>query len=278
MNRELYFAIVLFLLAQGCAWIRPEPMGPAIWTPLPETSVLAGNLLARWEELAGVSAVAKARFTEPGRETVFTEELLLAKPCSFRLTMLGLFDRPQAYVASDCRDLALHDVSNRRFFRGPADQGVLLDRFPIDLRASEVVAALLGHPAGFAEITAAGAMGRPAEDPQKRSWQFVAVPGGDVYWFDSGTHLPVRWSRNTPDGESLSVEWGRWSAISGVMMPGTVRLAIPGRQLALELSYSDLELNPSSVDESLFTLVPPKGVPVELLGIPEALPAPVPEP
>ncbi len=281
---RLFVAALLCVQISACAWFTaPAPEKATVWVPLPPSAQLADSTALRWRSVQGFSAMAKAKYTEPEHETIFSEELLIKSPCSFRLTVLGLFDRPQAYIASNCRDLSLHDVANKRFFRGPVDNGITLDRFPLPLKGDEVVAALLGHPWGFPEAVTDERVTAPAEDPQERAWRFdtksppaPAVSAGepaivvltDSYWFDSETHVPVRWSRSSPDGETLAVEWGDWSGKDGLKVPKVVKLFIPARAMMLELTYSEAELNPPPSEEKLFTLDPPRGVGVEPLGTP----------
>ncbi len=286
---RLILAALLCAQISACAWFTAPPPGkPIFWVPLPETARLADSVALRWRQIQGFSAMAKAKYTEPEHETIFSEELLIRNPCSFRLTVLGLFDRPQAYIASNCRDLSLHDVANKRFFQGPVESGVTLDRFPLPLKGDEVVAALLGHPWGFPELVTDDKITVPVEDPQQRGWRFDTKPpaaaslqaGGapagdgsaavvltDSYWFDSETHLPARWSRSSPDGETLAVEWEEWTG-ENLKVPKIVKLFIPARALMLELTYSEADLNPPPSEERLFTLDPPRGIPVEQLGAP----------
>lgn len=265
---------VAAVFSGACVW-KVAPERPLVWTPMDGTDAAATAVEARRALVRGLYASARAKLVTPERDTVFSEELAIRAPCAFRITVLGLFDRPQAYLASNCEEIAMHDVGSRRFFTGTIEQGMMLDQFPVPLKAEEIVASLLGIPYGFAEAAAGGEATGPIEDPQKRGWRVEHRGAGaaetDIYWFDSETHHPVRWARSGPRGEFVAVEWDQWGPASGswaIELPRIVRIALIQRGLMLELAFRDVEMNPGDLDESLFTLKPPRGITPEPLGQP----------
>jgi len=266
MKRIVSF-LLLWLAVASCAPKAAAPQAPVNWVPVADPAAMAADLETRRALIGNLSAEASARLVEPSRETVFSETFVVKPPCAFRVTVLGLFDRPQAYLASNCRELFLYDAANRRFFAGASNQRVMLDQFPLPLSSEEVIAALTGHPLGLPEGIRSGILQGPVQDPQRRGWRYDTPPVEgefDSFWVDGETHEPVRWSRMGPDGEILVVEWQNRQGPE--RLPRRIQFFLPTRKSRLEIDYSDLSVNETGLDESLFTLQPPRGVPVERVG------------
>ncbi len=264
--KRAFIALLLGLAAASCA-PKAAPPSPLNWVPVTDPVAMAADLETRRALMGNLSAEARARLVEPSRETVFSETFVVKLPCAFRVTVLGLFDRPQAYLASNCRELFLYDVVNRRFFAGASNQRVMLDQFPLPLSSEEVIAALTGYPFGLPEGIRSGILQGPVQDPQRRGWRYDTpqVEGEfDSFWVDGETHDPVRWSRTGPDGEILVVEWENRQGPE--QLPRRIQFLLPTRKSRLEIDYSDLAVNEPGLDESLFTLQAPRGVPVERVG------------
>jgi hypothetical protein len=112
MRRLIPLALVL-VLTSGCAFL-------ANWPSEIEARESLESLLTREDEVKTLWADGWVRLENRGESVVFPAEFVVAYPDRFLMTAFGLFDRTEAYLASDGYAIALYLVSENRFFEGPA--------------------------------------------------------------------------------------------------------------------------------------------------------------
>lgn len=251
MKHALPLGLSCLLLA-GCVHrpaLRPPP------EPLTAAQVLAR---ARAADAAVVGLRGEARLklrTREGRGAV-TLYVAVQRPGLLRLESLDFFGRPQAVLVSDGERFGLHQVTEGRFYRGPASPENLSRFLPVVLPAGELLALLLGQAPLLA-----GAEATARWDGERRAWELELRAGEVVQRLRvDGTDYRVRESRV----EGMSAYDLRFSDVhpaGGAVLPHVLVLEAPGAETEMELVYKEPEVN-APVDLGLFDLAPPPDVPV----------------
>jgi hypothetical protein len=74
------------------------------------------------------------------------QRIVVERPSSIRLEVIGLFDQPAAMLATDGRQFGFYQASNGQISRGHVTPTLLWDLAKIDLEIPEIVGLLLGAP------------------------------------------------------------------------------------------------------------------------------------
>jgi hypothetical protein len=159
-------------------------------------------------------------------------------------------------LVSDGERFGLHQVSEGRFYRGPASPENLSRFLPVVLPAGELLGLLLGQAPVLA-----GARPEVRWDGERGAWALELRVGGVVQrLLVDGVDYRVRESRV----EGMSAYDLRFSdvrRVGGAFLPHVLALEARAAETELELVYKDPEVN-APVDLGLFDLASPPDVPV----------------
>ena len=250
MKRAPALAVSCLLLA-GCVHrpaVRPPPV------PLSAPQVLS-RVREADAAVTGLRGEARLKLrTREGRGAV-TLYVAVQRPGLLRLESLDFFGRPQAVLVSDGERFGLHQVTEGRFYRGPASPENLSRFLPVVLPAGELLALLLGQ----APVLAGGRA--ESRWDGEGAWE-VTLRAGDVVQrlAVDGENYRVRESRV----EGMSAYDLRFSDVrnvGGAFLPHQLVLEARAAETELELVYKDPEVN-APLDLGLFDLSPPPDVPV----------------
>jgi hypothetical protein len=251
MKRAPAFALSC-LLAAGCVHrpaLRPPP------EPLTAGQVLA-RVKAADSAVLGVRGEARLKARTPQGRGAVTLYVAAQRPGLLRLESLDFFGRPQAVLVSDGQRFGLHQVSEGRFYRGPASPENLSRFLPVVLPAEELLGLLLGEAPVLA-----GAHPQVRWDADPAAWALELRAGGVVQRLqvDAG-NFRVRESR-VEGMPAYDLRFSDVREVGGAFLPHVLVLEAQAAQTELELVYKDPEVN-APVDLGLFDLAPPLDVPV----------------
>jgi hypothetical protein len=189
-----------------------------------------------------------------GRGAV-TLYVAVQRPGLLRLESLDFFGRPQAVLVSDGERFGLHQVTEGRFYRGPASPENLSRFLPVILPAGELLALLLGQAPVLA-----GARAESRWDGEG-AWEVTLQAGAVVQRLKvDGVDFRVRESR-VEGMPAYDLRFSDVRNVGGAFLPHVLQLEARAAETALELVYKDPEVNPP-LELGLFDLAPPLDVPV----------------
>jgi hypothetical protein len=220
----------------------------------------AGELLRRVDAAEGaverVSGEARLVISGPGGRGSVALFVAVGRSASLHLEQLDFFGRPRMVLASDGRRFTLHDAETGRWYAGVPTRPALARFLPVALSAEALSALLLGRaprlPASSAEL---------ALDAARARYRLTLTQGGRVQQLEVDP-ASARVLASSLDGDE--VRFSGLEAMGGAVFPRSVRLERPAGRASLELTWTEVTLDPPE-DASLFTLQPPEGTAVEEL-------------
>lgn len=230
-------------------------------TPLPpEAALLPGDdprparLLAELAEHAhGLAAVrGTARVAVDGqRGASFARQLLLvARPARLRVEVLGVLNQRVAVLATDGERYDLYRSEDGSLESGPVYPAVLVEVAGVPLAPEQAVALLLGAPP---EI---GAPARRALALGEGAIRVELAPGADGlgHSLDFAPDGSLRrYAVQAGAEQVLEVLWDDYRDLPGGRFAHRIAVEFPGAAARAEVSFREVELNPSLPDE-LFRL------------------------
>lgn len=251
MRRLIPLALVL-VLTSGCAFL-------ANWPSEIEARESLESLLTREDEVKTLWADGWVRLENRGESVVFPAEFVVAYPDRFLMTAFGLFDRTEAYLASDGYAIALYLVSENRFFEGPAKGDALST--VLGLPPMEV-SELMGFLAGRVPVASAQGASLKADKWSGR-WSARVGPltAEELLVFPRLGGRVERFFR-TAGGHKLDVRFsnfGKPDDGSERDYPHRIQVEAPEAGALFRVTLSALEINAPLASENLFTLPIPPG-------------------
>ncbi|MFQ5896045.1 MAG: hypothetical protein ACE5JJ_09575 [Nitrospinota bacterium] len=241
----------------SCAALEPPPAGrPATPSELSRLRVALEARERAVENLQGLAELALQGELEQynGRAVV-----VLAREGSFRIEVLDFFGRPALLVAAHRGRLQVYLPGRGRLYWGRAARGAMARWLGVPLSAEEVSAVLRG---------ALPLLGREGSSPLEveslgDEWH-LEVPGTgsrppQQVWLAGRSFRPRRARIGGAGG--VEVRYGKFLAIGGVSVPGTIEVELGAGERSLRLRYlaSSLRVN-SPLSQGVFALSPPAGV------------------
>lgn len=260
MNRAwVVAAVALFApLLTGCPKPAVRPYAP------PTADELMTALRARAEHLRTLRATAKVDHMANGGERVRLKvNLLVARGGKLRIEADSPFGGALATLTSDGKNFALLDVRNNRFVAGAANACNVARLIRLAIPPDDIVAVLLGG------APLDGAVKGVAWNPNNggREVLTLALPDGGAETIELDAR-DKRWDvmraeRRDAAGKVLwRVTNDGFKDHGGVRLPDVEDVEEPPHGADAEIKFRTVEPN-LELDEQLFRLAPPAGIPVE---------------
>lgn len=249
MRRAARAAALLCLAGLACR----TPLPPQAVT-LPGADPRPARLLAQLGERArGLATVrGMARVAVDGqRGASFARQLVLvARPARLRVEVLGVMNQRVAVLATDGERYDLYRSEDGSLESGAVYPAVLVEVAGVPLAPAQAVALLLGAPPEIGSPTrralelGEGAIRvelAPTGDGLERSLDFA--PDGSLR----------RFAVQAGAERVLEVRWDDYRDLPGGRFAHRIAVEFPGASARAEVSFREVELNPSLPDE-LFRL------------------------
>jgi len=204
----------------------------------------------------GLSGEARLELAGPQGRVAVALFAAVGQSASLHLEQLDFFGRPRLLLVTDGHRFLLHDAEAGRWYAGPATRASLARFLPVPLAPGELAALLLGRAPRLAPASAELTL-----DATRGRYRLTLTRGNRVQQLEVDP-ASARVLRSTLDG--AQVEFSRLEAQGGAVFPRRVRLERTAQRTSLELSWTELSLDPRD-DPALFSLLPPAGTPVEEL-------------
>jgi len=244
------FATVFLTGGLACQTLVPRDAG----SPIDPDDAEVRGLLRDLRETSAQRSTLRGRATlsldSPQLRFSRPQRLVLSKPASLRIEVLGLFDQVAAVVATDGETFGFVDMLSRTRDSGPVDDEVLWRTARVDLTPAEAVSLLLGAPAldpaadtRSAVRFADGGVGALIEGPEAAHW---------LEW-DAGGALRRVERRELDGGVRWNARYADRREVSGVSFAHAVELEFARVDALARLQYESVELQPE-LSASLFVL------------------------
>lgn len=250
--RHLILLLPVLFAMTGCAYF-------AKWPAQDEALASLNELLAAEPEAKTFWADGWVRLENARDSVVFAAEFIVEYPDKFRMTAFGLFDKPEAYLASDGRRIALYLVGENRYFSGPARGEALasiLGLPPMEMNE------LLGYLTGRIPVSDAGGADLSA-DKWKGRWTASVgqITAEEKIRFARTGERIEGFARMAP-GRRVDVRFSSFSVPdAGGARPYPHRIIVraPEAEALFRVSYRELEINAPVESGEIFTLRAPPG-------------------
>jgi len=235
-------AVLAVLVFVGCRTLPAEQRVLAPDDPRPALRVAALHALAT--ERRALRATARSRSEGPQGGGFSNQLLLVQRPASLRVEVIGLLQQRILVLATDGVRYELYRAEGQLREEGPVHPGVLDEVAGLPVTPEAAVGLLLAAPL-VPEAPAPAA----TED---------AAGGLTLYWpdqtlqFDADGRLLALYFR-PEQREVLYARWSDWRETASGAFPHRIDLDLPEAEARLSLEYRQVELDPELSPE-LFRL------------------------
>lgn len=251
MSRAARAGLAALLLLAGCATARgpraPASVPLASGDPRPAADLaFLAHVVAQRRALR---ARARVALDGPSGSSSAHQILLVERPARLRVEVLGLLGQRVAILATDGRRYDLYRSGSSALEQGLMRPSILWEVAGVPLTPEAAVRLLLAAPPPP----------RDADPPRAR----VDSAGGiHLRWpdatleFDAGGRLRrYQLQRGTAGSTLLDARFDDYGEVDGQAFPRRLRLDFPASKTTVEVSYQDVELNPT-LSPQLFELRP----------------------
>jgi hypothetical protein len=235
-------ALLAGLLIFGCR------TAPTQWLPLPERDPLPAVRMAQLHALVAerhaLRATARASSQGPEGSGFANQLLLVERPASLRLEVIGLLQQRVLVLATDGERYELYRAEGNVREEGPVYPEVLDEVAGLPLTPEAAVGLLLAAPL-LPEAPPTRAAGDGAGG-LTLSW-----PEQTLEFDAQGRLVALRFAPGQPS--ALVAHWSEWRATPLGDFPHRLEVELPQRSSRLVLEYRQVELDPT-LDPALFRL------------------------
>jgi hypothetical protein len=238
-------------------------VSPAAFRPLPPDDPAAQQQLDAWlargRERHALRGVARLAVDQPGATIPQRSKqlLVLARPASLRVEVLGFLNQPLAVIATDGERFEVYRAEDRRFESGAVDEQLLWDQAGIDLRPADAVAVLLGVPLEEPPPAPARAL-RDRNGRIRIELDAVDGEGAQRATFDAAGRLDALERLDAAGAARWVARFGDYRDVGGTPFAHSIALDVRAGPTRAEISFREVEINPELSPE-LFRLSPAHG-------------------
>lgn len=252
MRRAAIAGLLTAVALAGCS-VRPAPGPPTpVAAPVDAQAIVAADA-ARRAALRSLRAWARLAYQSPDESHRAKQLLVVERPDRLRLEVFSPFGAVFVLAAADGA-LTAYDRGASTVYRGAASADNLRRYTQMDLPVAGAVDLLLGTPPlDAAEPGIVSVDGAAIE-----LWRGTADGGARVVWY-SPALLPQRYEEQDRDGRvRLRAAYDGYASIDGVEVATQLHIELPPSQQRIELTLSDVEVNPA-LGAAVFALQTPDG-------------------
>lgn len=252
MRRAAIAVLLTAVALAGCS-VRPTPGPPSpVAAPVDAQAIVAADATRR-AALRGLRAWARLAYQSP-EESHRAKQLLVAeRPDRLRMEIFSPFGAVFVLAAAD-GSLTAYDRGASTVYRGAASADNLRRYTQMDLPVAGAVDLLLGTP----PIDAAEPGIVSVDGDAIELWRGTADGGARVVWY-SPALLPVRYEEQDRDGRvRLRAAYEGYTPVDGVVVATQLHIELPPTQQRIDMTLSDVEVNPP-LGDGVFALQTPSG-------------------
>lgn len=251
MRRAAIAVLATAVALAGCG-VRPAPGPPTPAAPVDAAAIVAADA-ARRAALRGLRAWARLSYQSPDESHRAKQLLVAERPDRLRLEIFSPFGAVFVLAAADGA-LTAYDRGARTVYRGAASADNLRRYTQMDLPVAGAVDLLLGTP----PLDAAAPGVVSLDGGAIELWRGTADGGARVVWY-SPALLPLRYEEQDRDGRvRLRAVYDGYAPVDGIDVAAQLRLELPQSRQRIEVTLTDIEVNPA-LGTAVFALQTPDG-------------------
>jgi len=215
-------------------------------------------LRAETARRSALRAAARLSLVAPGLELSRPQRLVVQRPASLRIEVLGLFDQVAGIVATNGVEFAFVDLASDVRETGPVHDDLLWRTARVDLTPSDAVALLLGLPRLANPVVLIAA--RQFEDGGI-GVATRAEHAGRTRWHEWDVAGRLRGAAlHEPDGSAVwRARFSNWHTVGRDPFAHRVELEFPRVEARATILFRSVELTPSLLPGVFVLQVPPGG-------------------
>lgn len=221
---------------------------PVVWRPLVEGDPRPARELAALRTLAAerlaLRATAKVGFEGPDGSGSSTQLLLVQRPASLRIEVLGLLQQRVLVLATDGARYQLYRAESPGLETGDVHPGVLDEVAGLPLTPEAAASLLLATPAP--------PDAPPAQAREDASGRLSLDWPDQTLDFDAAGRL-IALAFHPDARERLLARWDAWPDASASAFPHRLELELPEQRTHWTVEFREVELDPALAPE-LFRL------------------------
>jgi outer membrane biogenesis lipoprotein LolB len=252
MRRAAIAVLATAVALAGCSVRRGAGPPAPVAAPVAAQALVSADA-ARRAALRSLRAWARLAYESPEESHKAKQLLVAARPDRLRLEIFSPFGAVFVLAAADGA-LAAYDRGAATLYRGAASADNLRRYTQIDVPVAGAVDILLGTP----PIDAADPGIISLDDGAIELWRGAADGGARVAWY-SPALLPLRYEERDRDGRVvLRAAYDAYTTVDGVPVASGLHIELPPSQQRIDITLSDVEVNPALPD-AVFALPTPDG-------------------
>lgn len=240
--------------------VQPRPQLPVV--VLEDASELYDRTLENNPIHDTLRGQARIRVSSAAENYRATEIVFSKKPSFLRLETVGPLGETLLFLTTDLKRVFIYSPMENRFYSGLASRKNLSLLIPLPFKAADIVGLLQGR----VDLSAYAAKGMTF-DVLTGIYQLTLMPrepaGGMAVLTVDGRTFSILTMRLYDADNNLIVDgvFGDFTGLGAGALPGTLSYKVPdgGAFTTLEIEYGDVEVG-MPIDDSRFSLVPPRGV------------------
>lgn len=278
MSRRSYTICALMILGMllfstGCCL---PSKGPPLGDPVPigegiaadvTTEDVSQRINARSEQFQTLKGLGKVGIQNWEERYRFSQVFVLEKPGRFRLETLGAFDQPAVFLTSNNTVLSLYTKKHNKLYKGLATQENLFRLSGLNLSVEDAILVLSGNVPRLSTITSEWGMPLDVENYylERTSLNDEIV---QRIWYDTTIQAVSKVQEYMLANGILvlDIDFKKYIMTEeGYSLPTYILIDRPFDNIRVEIEYSSLFNINQSIDQTLFTFIPPVGAEEHIL-------------
>ena len=228
--------------------------------------IISSNEILRKVEMGqrtinDLKGIAKMKVIHVERKYAFKEVIIARRPSSLRMETLGVFGQPLLFLTARDGRLSILSLKDNTFYQGEVTPENLSIFFPVSLGSKDLFPILLGG------VSFVDYVGIDSEFLGKENLYLVKLLGREgaskqLLWIEPFNFTVVKSEAYDLSGNLVfRVKFDEFTRLNGHLFPMSTNIQLPLSSTAINIDYSDLEVN-AGVSESSFNLDIPPGAKV----------------
>lgn len=262
MKSKTVHLIILFSIATlsiACARLYSLSTGHFTLTSTQQVLNLLEKRKENFKDLRGLVSISLQSEDET---YAFQEALLLQVPARIRMEVLSPFGNPVLIMVASETNLAIFDITRKKFYQGDPTQENLYRFLQLPMRSEDLVYLLSGN---MPQLD----LDPPAKLMIISDQKFYQIEGTNAHysgkwkiWIDSQDLVPVRAALFSMDGILIyDIYYENFLLNNNYLLPHELTILVPSEAKRLSFRYKSIALN-RGIPQDAFQLKVPNGIEV----------------
>ena len=240
----------------GCTTLRPPRSPVRTLTSLDE---ILRNIETREREIRDLKGIATVKVKSATEDYSFREVIIVQRPSSLRMEILGLFGQPVFFLTAKDDRLSVLSPAENTFYQGKVTPENLSIIFPFYLRPQDLFPILLGS-VPLVDYVSIDIEFKGEEDLYLVKLVQEGETVRQILWVEP-LDLSILKCEIYDYSEKplLGIKFEGYKRVNGQLFPTSISISLPLSSAEIRVNYTDIEVN-SGVGIDAFNLSVPPGV------------------